>query len=220
MPNSVDIQVVIGRNVRRLRGKASMADLAVIASEYGEVWDAGSIGKIEAGKYKATIQLLGVLSMALTRLTGREVRVHEFLWQETPQLITLNRLLVAEPASLLSFLAGEKVLEAGQIVEPSNDFEATVTAAFRNHPEAISLKPAGRVYRELTHGDRRIAREVSLSPEVFAVWCSLLWSRTFTAERDVRAGDNASAQKRGRVSRELKQELRDYMERYGHGDGQ
>lgn len=194
-----------------------MADLAVVASKYGEVWDAGSIGKIEAGKYKATIQLLGILSIALSELNHRSVRISEFL--QSKQAINVNKSVVALPDELLDFLADRSKFVGRTLVAPTTDFEATIEEEFRNHPEPIDVEPASEVYRALTHGDRRIAREVSLSAEAFAVWCSLLWKRTFTTERDERAGSDASAQKRGRISRELKQELLDFMNRFGHGDG-
>lgn len=195
-----------------------MAELAAIASQYGEVWDAGSIGKIEAGKYKATIQLLGILSMALSELNRTNVRISEFL--QSNRVIGINKVVVALPDELLNFLADESKFVGRTRVAPSTDFEAAVTNEFRNHPNPIELGPASEVYHALTHGDRRIARDLSLSAEAFAVWCSLLWKRPFTAERDDRAGIDASAQKRGRISRELKQELLDFRNGFGYGDGQ
>jgi len=218
MSGTVDLQAAIGANVRRLRGDASMAELAVIASKYGEIWDAGSIGKIEAGKYKATIQLLGILSMSLSELNQRNIRISELL--QSNRAVSINKLVVALPGELLDFLADRSKFVGHTVVAPSTEFERAVEVEFRDHPEPIELEPASRVYQALTHGDRRIARELSMSSEAFAVWCSLVWERPFTVERDERAGPDASAQKRGRISRELKQELLKYMERYGHGDGQ
>lgn len=195
-----------------------MADLAAIASQYGEVWDAGSIGKIESGKYKATIQLLGILSMSLSELTRTDIRINELL--KSGRAVNINELVVALPDELLDFLADRTRFTGRKLVSPSTNFEAALEIEFRDHPEPIEIEPAARVYQALTPGDRRIAREMSLSVEALAVWCQLLWRRTFTAERDSRAGATASAQKRGRVSRELKQELREFIGRYGHGDGQ
>jgi hypothetical protein len=46
-----------------------------------------------------------------------------------------------------------------------------------------------------------------------------LWKRTFSQERDRRAGPEANAQKRGQVSRELRKELQAVIEAATHGDG-
>jgi hypothetical protein len=38
-----------------------------------------------------------------------------------------------------------------------------------------------------------------------------LWRRTFTAERDNRAGPDANAQRRGQISRQLKADLQEVI---------
>jgi hypothetical protein len=74
-----------------------------------------------------------------------------------------------------------------------------------------SLVPArlvsDAVERGLLEADYRMAHSVGIAPEIAAATMQELWGRSFTAERDRRAGPDANPQKRGRISRELKAEL-------------
>ena len=65
----------------------------------------------------------------------------------------------------------------------------------------------------MLEADYRLAHSVGLRVEQAAVAMEALWGRSFTAERDHRAGPDANPQKRGRVSRELKAELQEAINR-------
>jgi len=56
--------------------------------------------------------------------------------------------------------------------------------------------------------EARIAKGLGISALRMRLESAYLWGNSFSAERDRRAGPDANAQKRGRVSRELKAELR------------
>ena len=68
----------------------------------------------------------------------------------------------------------------------------------------------------MLEADYRMAQSVGIAKEMAAAEMQALWGRSFTAERDHRAGPDANPQKRGRVSRELKAELRAAVK---NGDG-
>ena len=53
----------------------------------------------------------------------------------------------------------------------------------------------------------RLAQRLGIGPDFLAAKSFNLWGRTFSEERDRRAGPKANQQKRGRVSRELRAEL-------------
>jgi hypothetical protein len=61
----------------------------------------------------------------------------------------------------------------------------------------------------MLEADYRMAHSVGISREMAAFEMEALWGRSFTAERDRRAGPDANPQKRGRISRELKTELQE-----------
>lgn len=54
----------------------------------------------------------------------------------------------------------------------------------------------------------RLAKRLGIGPVELADVSYRLWRKTFSEERDRRAGPNANQQKRGRVSRELRTELK------------
>lgn len=55
--------------------------------------------------------------------------------------------------------------------------------------------------------EQRLARQLEVKPAELAAASFRLWKRTFTEERDRRAGTEANQQKKGRISREMRAEL-------------
>lgn len=55
--------------------------------------------------------------------------------------------------------------------------------------------------------EQRLARQLEIKPAELAASSFRLWKRTFTEERDRRAGADANQQKKGRISREMRTEL-------------
>jgi hypothetical protein len=53
----------------------------------------------------------------------------------------------------------------------------------------------------------RAAKQLDIAPELLAATSYLLWDSTFSDERDRRAGPDANAQKRGRITRALRDEI-------------
>jgi hypothetical protein len=62
--------------------------------------------------------------------------------------------------------------------------------------------------------EERLARQLKIELSALSDVSNLLWQRTFSEERDQRAGPGANAQKKGRVSRELRQELEQELSRW------
>jgi hypothetical protein len=88
-------------------------------------------------------------------------------------------------------------------VEPP-DF---IAAGVREHPLAQQVK------QTLLEADYRVARSLGLDVDQAAVEMAALWGRSFTAERDRRGGPDSNPQKRGRISRELKAQLQEAINR-------
>jgi len=77
------------------------------------------------------------------------------------------------------------------------------------------------------HGERcrtvpeeRIRKSLGISAMLLATATASLWKRTFSQERDRRAGAGANAQKRGQITRQMRAELDAAIAAAKHGDDQ
>jgi len=70
-----------------------------------------------------------------------------------------------------------------------------------------TVAEVGNTRASFLEADARIAGSLGLSAYRAAELMTELWGRSFSDERDRRGGPGANAQKRGRISRDLKQEL-------------
>jgi len=61
--------------------------------------------------------------------------------------------------------------------------------------------------------EQRLARQLDIKPAALAAASFRLWQKTFSEERDRRAGTDANQQKKGRISRELRGELEQELSR-------
>jgi hypothetical protein len=59
--------------------------------------------------------------------------------------------------------------------------------------------------------DERMCKNIGVDAFLGAAAMTALWRRTFTAERDNRAGPDANAQRRGQISRQLKADLQEVI---------
>ena len=66
--------------------------------------------------------------------------------------------------------------------------------------------------------EKRTRKALGISSTLLADLSAALWNRTFSQERDRRAGEGANAQKRGQVSRQMRKELQAAIEAATHGD--
>lgn len=203
-----------------------MAQLAVAGQTVGAKWTSGSIAQIEAGKFKATIENLVQLAHALTWLPAetrtepgvinlrRRITVSDLLRSDRP--IPINSHFTATSDVLLWFLAdkpfnhGHDLMmrdeEVREIAEAAASLRRDMPAEFRGNLERMS--EGGELTSPISEQERRAATDLGLNPRAFKYWALHLWRRSFERERDARAGEDANAQKRGRITRTLKDEIR------------
>jgi hypothetical protein len=67
------------------------------------------------------------------------------------------------------------------------------------------------VLRDFSESDARMCKNIGVDQVLGAAAMAALWRRTFTAERDNRAGPDANAQSRGQISRQLKADLQEVI---------
>ena len=68
-----------------------------------------------------------------------------------------------------------------------------------------------KVLRDFSESDVRMCKNIGVDQVLGAAAMAALWRRTFTAERDHRAGPQSNAQRRGQISRQLKAELQEVI---------
>lgn len=211
---------VIGQNVRLLRGSHTLEELATHGRAVGATWSSGSISAIERGDFKTTVETVALLALALDRLRGAEflrgnITSRDLL--QTDQPIALGKTLATSTEELLRFLGGgysgevinttyhltqaregigEQVAKLESLNLPNDSFDL-----FRRVEEAGPETPA----------TERLAKKIGADPYELRSWSVHLWGKTFEDHRDQIAGPDSTPQKKGRVSRELLEEIQTAM---------
>lgn len=208
---------VVGANVRRLRGHYTMEQLATEGRLFGANWSAGSVGAIEKGTFKPTVDTLVVLAFSLAALAlrddpeAREIAVSDLLQSDIA--IEINPTIWASPTSLVHWLSGGTL-----------DFwlspPAFEDAQKRAGEEIDQIKtmtfPKGWIidtgpYDAPTPGEKRLAKRAGIYPLELQVWSRHVWGTSIEEKRDEVAGPDSPPQKKGRVSRDLLGEIQAAM---------
>jgi hypothetical protein len=210
---SKSLAEVAGAQARTLRLAAdkSLEDIATAARSYGLRWSTGSVGDFEGGRATASLKTLLVVAAVLRDVTGRPITLADLFAGNGSVEITGN--LPVELSELRDMLAGQPVgmlpqqgvritlkLSGPRVVDWPKGLHRW------HHPELHK-----RVLDALSESDVRMCKNIGVEPFVGAAAMAKLWGRTFTAERDDRAGVDANAQRRGRISRQLKAELQELI---------
>jgi len=205
---------VVGRNVRKLRGGHTADVLARAARREGLKWGSGRVSELEAGKVSPTLPTLFVLAQALHVVTGQSVSLADLV--RADGLIRINDKLEVKAGKLVESVSESPVdLTLGDL--PGDPHKRALTAAqgavdsMRGLPEYLlhtKASESSHVDARFGETEERIAKSLGISRTRMNLESAYLWRDAFSTERDRRAGPDANPQKRGRVSRELKDELR------------
>jgi len=196
---------VVGRNARDLRQNtdvnATLEDVAALARAYGLRWSTGSVGSLESGR-TVGVNLENLLAVAATLgdVIGRPVTLAELFAGDGD--VTLNDELVVPLATVRAALSGEVVSI------PPSVAVMRIAGGFFPAVGTVRYSVRSSVRGAFRETDERICKDLGVDPDVGAEAMAKLWRATFTAERDRRAGSEANAQKRGRISRKLKADLK------------
>lgn len=219
------ITQVIGDNARRIRQDARLTldDVAVAARWVGLRWGESRVADFEAGRVSPTLPTVISYVSAMAMLDVKVTPVDLFAGASEVQVAGDHRVKLDDL---------RKWLNGGSMPAPPRPSSAV---GVRNpglpHPESASeerwmanqdirwlLRHARDVSELLAKSgatEERTRKAFGFSREGFANLSFKLWGRTFTEERDHRAGVGANAQTRGRISRLLRAELANEV---GHGD--
>lgn len=178
--------VVVGAACRTLRGERRTAEVARAAQLAGLTrWTTGRVAELERGAVTPTLATLYGLAQTFADLLGRPVTLTELLPGDGP--VSLGHDYVVELVDVRNALSGKQI-------QPRQPEEVSATEAVR---------------RSFLDVDYRVAAELGLEPERAAHVMAELWGRSFTDERDRRAGPGVTKQKRGVVGQQVKAELRE-----------
>ena len=149
-----------------------------------EEYSGSRIAQIESGAMAPTVTALAALAMALGEVLGRRLTLADLIPDGD------------------SFQAGRRLNFTGEEVR------AFVNGAAVFAPPPIAADPTHM--RGWGSADELAVSSLKVSPEHVHKAAEALWGaeETLTRERDRRSGPRATAQKRGRVTRELIAEVR------------
>lgn len=209
----------------RVDHELTLDQIARAARTFGVAWGTQSVRNIQTGNATPTLPTLITLALALNQLTGEKLTLSDLLGDAEA---------IGPPTALgLPFSRPwvEQVLQGG-VIEVGNVTTALVGGAdkqdeiLRNTPEALAAVletvkaefPPGLGFRELEQFGRELRRDPSLaerraadrlhvSPEAVIYWSAHLWGRSLDDEARARAGQDASPQARGAVTRRLVEEI-------------
>jgi hypothetical protein len=111
---------------------------------------------------------------------------------------------------LRRFLGGGDMFEF--VLPKPSDAMAELREGWPVRLHGVTTGALMRLLGDFGEPEERLARDLGLDRERLAAEMAVLWRRSYHAERDRRAGVDANAQKKGRVARELRAELRTVLD--------
>lgn len=218
------LAAAIGQRARVLRVEhgLTLEDVAQTARLLGLKWTTARVVEFENGKKPATLSTLLVLCEALNGTeiewqARRKVRLSDLIPEDGE--LELNPRYTVTAQSVRDALTGAPV----RLTEPQleRDVSLALKGVAVELASATDLVPDGPDGEYLTydlvarHGlaEHRMSKQLGLNRMELGALEASLWGRTLTQERDCRAGPEASAQKLGQVSRQLKGELIEHLAR-------
>ncbi|WP_168706584.1 helix-turn-helix domain-containing protein [Gordonia paraffinivorans] len=205
--DALPISTVLGQNVRRLRTDRGLKaeDLAKPLRDFSPSWSSARIADLEKGRVSPTVATLFVLSYAFTEL-GDPVTVGDLI--RSDGYVQVGRLPIDAGTVADAFDGSPARLTVGDVMGltfslPDMKFSGP----------NVAVKDLKRVLSDSGETEKKIAKQFGLTATELAAHSVRLWDKSFSARRDELAGPDANAQKRGRVSRELKAELQERLDK-------
>ncbi|WP_225732295.1 MULTISPECIES: helix-turn-helix domain-containing protein [unclassified Nocardia] len=208
----------IGRNARKLREEAgaTLEAVAFQAGQCGLKWTSGKVGDLESGRVSPSLPTLYALGMAFAKLLERDVTLAE-LCELDDGNIQINDALVIPGQALSRALRGEAVIPVDdyllEVVKRSRALGAVAKFYGGKRPKGVSMLDVYRAVAQVGQAEQRAAKDLGIVSDHLALLALARWKHTFSEERDARAGKDANAQRRGQVTREMKDELRQDISR-------
>ena len=216
---------LVGSNVRELRQELGLT-LSQVATELrslGANWSTGWVGDIAAGRGKPSVEVVLLLSLALTQASEEHIISPQALLDaEGPVALTPKAVLKPESFNRL-VSEGLSDLTLGDTVDGAERLQTAVGSASeimgtvqRISGAPLTIGQYSTLYSSIGLSDQRAAKKLGLSEAEYLGWCRKLWGHVMSVEVAKRAPADATPQKKGRITRELLAELRTAIGA-GHG---
>lgn len=198
------------REFREERG-LTLTQISEAAKTYGAQWGAASVRAIERGESALTLEKLITLALALRLVSASEPFSLTDLLGDTERfkIGTGDRAFSVKREWLAGILNGAGVDPLAKGMLKPGLFNAAQWIA-RNAGEH-DLPPnvtSEQIYVAVPTGaEKRAAKKAGISDLAIALWARHLWGHSLDEEARERAGENATPQARGRVTRILLDEL-------------
>lgn len=195
-----------------------LEDFAAAARFYGLKWTSGRVGDFESGRVSPTLPTLIAVTAALSDLLGRKVAVGELLAGEGR--VSVNDRLSLDLETVRDVLHDGFEVRLADISDELDKLKkshAEFLERRKHWPKSLDVpaKLHHNVYQAMRDSDIRMCKNIGVDRDLGAAAMAKLWRKTFTARRDEEAGPNANPQERGQVSRRLKAELENIIQRKG-----
>lgn len=212
------LATVIGLNTKQFRLDAGLTldQVSRAARRRGLKWTESRVADFEAGRVSSpSINTLLALVLALADAGCPEATLPG-LMKYIPAPLQINESLELLDADIFNLLVGERVqsaLDAEDVVVPTmRNMLSTRDRKIAQRLGVTNIRLLGKINGSQGATEARVSKTLGIAPVTLAHVTASLWKRTFSDERDLRAGADANAQKRGQVSRAMQAELKAAIE--------
>ena len=209
---------VIGESAKVLRRDAqvTLEQMARVAQRYGLPWTSGRVGDFESGRTAPSLPTLIAAAAALGDVIGRPVSLAELVTGEGQ--VHINDKLSLDKSALRAALSGGSVNAHAKpmpletlLTRGLELLTELSTVDWPNRLRAVNPDLRRDVLLDFNESDARMCKNIGVDQVLGAAAMAAVWRRTFTADRDHRAGPDANAQRRGQISRQLKADLQEVI---------
>lgn len=196
----------------------TLDQFATAARRYGMTWDPSAIRKLETGKTPTSMNNLIVITKVIEDLTGQSTSLPDLFPGKSE--LEINAAVTIRSEELRKALSGQQfevmVDESGLGSHVEHTLTRTLFDAVRNafislssDLENAAVEKHGSVMSEHipTLAEKRAAKKTGLTARGVAAFCLLRYGMFLDDEAARRAGDGASAQKKGRMTRDIIAEI-------------
>lgn len=217
MDSTEKLEEAVGRAVRLERDEHGLTldQLATEMRERGVKWTTARVIEFEKGQLRLTLPILLALTQSLRALVGRHYMLSDLIpddraWLKLTDTWRTPRHLVRE------------VLDGIPVPLPIVNGDVPDSGPWRHESSVIEDMRVSSDSITATLAEQRAARRIGVRPRQVAMWANMLWGTHLDDEVSRRAGDGASSQARGHVTRLLVDEIKgkiDDHRTHGPSDG-
>lgn len=217
------LAAVIGRNAKtfRQRAEVTLNEVSIAARNRGLKWTESRVADFERGEVSPNLNTLLAVCAAMNDAGCTEATLPALVdYGGAP--IRINESLALFDEEIRGLLRGDRLGEPHEREPLTEDELATSFSPIRRlwerkivHSLEVDLANLVRVTKASGATEDRVRKALNISSAFLAALSSALWGTTFSAERDRRAGEGASAQRRGQITRLMQTELDQEIESLG-----